>query len=150
MTQAGTTEPQEKKANPIVSYLALPSEAGEKPYLKGTRCQACGATYVGKRMACSRCFETQRLQEVRLSDKGHVWVWSIVHASFPGIQTPYVAAVVDLENGGSVNCNLVDVEPDPAKLKFGMPVEMVTRTVATDREGNDVVAFFFRPAKDGA
>ena len=148
MAQQGATQQQEKKVNPIVPYLVVPSDAEEKPYLRGMRCQACGAAYLGKRMACSRCFETEKLEEVPLSDKGRVWVWSIVHASFPGIETPYVAAVVDLPEGCSVNCNLVDVEPDPAKLKFGMPVEMVTRKVRTDREGNDVVAFFFRPARN--
>jgi uncharacterized OB-fold protein len=64
----------------------------------------------------------------------------------PGVPTPYVAAIVDLPEGVSVRCNLVDVEPDPGRLAFGMPVRMVTRTVRTDNEGNDVVAFFFRPA----
>jgi len=28
-----------------------------------------------------------------------------------------------------------------------MPVEMVTKKVREDKDGNDVVAFFFRPAK---
>jgi uncharacterized OB-fold protein len=47
----------------------------------------------------------------------------------------------------SVRCNLIDVEPDPAKLRFGMPVEMTTGVSQQDREGNDVVAFYFRPVR---
>jgi len=47
----------------------------------------------------------------------------------------------------SVRANLVDVEPKPENLKFGMKVEMVTRKVREDSEGNDVIAFFFRPAE---
>jgi hypothetical protein len=53
--------------------------------------------------------------------------------------------VVDLPEGVSVRCTLVDVEPDPATLRFDLPVEMTTRVSQQDREGRDVVAFFFRP-----
>ena len=45
-----------------------------------------------------------------------------------------------------MRCTLVDVEPDPAKLPFGMPVKMITRKVRTDKAGRDVIAFFFQPA----
>ena len=74
-----------------------------------------------------------------------MWVYSIVHQSAPGIPTPYVAAIVDLPDKVAVRCNLIDVEPDPAKIPFGMPVRMVTKKVRTDKEGRDVIAFFFRP-----
>jgi uncharacterized OB-fold protein len=55
--------------------------------------------------------------------------------------------VVDLPEGVAVRCNLIDVEPDPARLHFGMPVEMTTGVSQQDREGNDVIAFYFRPAQ---
>ena len=73
-------------------------------------------------------------------------MYSIVHQSAPGVSTPYVAAIVDLPEGVSVRCTIVDVEPNPAQLQFGMPVEMVTKKVREDKDGNDVIAFFFRPA----
>ncbi|HVN84233.1 MAG TPA: OB-fold domain-containing protein [Candidatus Binatia bacterium] len=82
-----------------------------------------------------------------MSSTGTLWVYSIVHQSAPGIPTPYVAAIVDLPEGVSVRCNIIDVEPDPAKIRFGMPVEMITKKVREDREGNDVIAFFFRPGR---
>ncbi len=40
-------------------------------------------------------------------------------------------------------------EPDPKKLTFGMPVEMFTEKVHTDRDGNEIIAFKFRPANSG-
>ena len=49
--------------------------------------------------------------------------------------TPYIAAIVDLPEGVSVRCNINGVEPDPKNLKFGMPVQMVTEKIRTDREG---------------
>ena len=113
----------------------------------GQRCKSCGAVYLGQRRACSRCTAEGPFDEIPLSRRGAVWVWSIVNQSVPGVPVPYVVGVVDLPEGVSVRCNLIDVEPDPAKLRFGMPVEMTTGVSQQDREGNDVIAFYFRPAR---
>ena len=127
---------------PIVPFLAL----GEKPHLMGLRCRTCGATYLKSgRVACAKCGEARHFEDVELSDRGTLWVYSIVHQSAPGIPVPYVAAIVDLPEKVSVRCTLVDVAPDPSKLPFGMPVKMITKKVRTDKEGRDVIAFFFRP-----
>jgi uncharacterized OB-fold protein len=130
---------------PIVPFLRLP-DAGE-PHLVGQRCKPCGAVYLGTRRACSRCTAEGPFEEIPLSRKGTVWVWSIVHQSMPGVPVPYVVGVVDLPEGVAVRCNLIDVEPDPAKLRFGMPVEMTTGVSQQDRDGNDVIAFYFRPTR---
>ncbi len=143
MAEAPTAQKTQK---PIVPFLRLPENPSEQPYLAGTRCKTCGAVYLGARMACSKCFATEGLDEIKLSDKGELHVFSIVHQSAPGVPTPYVAAIVDLPEGVSVRCNIAGVEPDPKNLKFGMPVQMVTEAIRTDREGNDVIAFSFRPA----
>ncbi len=134
-----------KKRVPIVPFLRLP-EQGE-PHLVGQRCESCGAVYLGRRVACWRCFARGRFAEIPLSRRGELYVWSIVHQSMPGVPVPYVVGVVDLPEGVSVRCNLLDVPPDPSALRFGMPVEMTTGVSQQDREGNDVVAFYFRPAR---
>jgi uncharacterized OB-fold protein len=133
----------EKTQRPIVPFLKLP--ASGSPYLQGSRCKKCGATYLGARMACSKCFSTDAMDEIKLSDRGELHVFSIVHQSVPGVVTPYIAAIVDLPEGVSVRCNIEGVAPDPKNLKFGMPVQMVTEKIRTDREGNDVIAFSFKP-----
>ena len=38
----------------------------------------------------------RRFQADRAPDKGKVYVFSVVHQSFPGIKTPYITAIVDL------------------------------------------------------
>jgi uncharacterized OB-fold protein len=134
-----------KGRRPILPFLRLP-EQGE-PYLAGQRCTSCGAVYLGRRVACSKCTTRGLFEEIPLSRRGTLWVYSIVHQSVPGAPVPYVAAVVDLPEGVSVRCTLIDVEPDPAKLPFGMPLEMTTGVSQQDRDGNDVVAFWFRPAR---
>jgi uncharacterized OB-fold protein len=146
LADAPTAEkPKEAQQKPIVPFLRL-GEGGEKPYLLGSRCTNCQATYLGKRMACSKCFSTEPMDEIKLSERGELHVFSIVHQSAPGIPTPYVAAIVDLPEGVSVRCNITGVEPDPSNLKFGMPVQMFAEKIRTDREGNEVIAFSFKPA----
>jgi uncharacterized protein len=142
-TQAASSGPR-----PIVPFLKL----DPKPHLVGTKC-SCGALFLDtKRVACSKCGSTGPFKTVDLSSKGKVYVFSVVHQSFPGIKTPYVTAIVDLPDGVSVRANLVDVDPamvqkEPKKV-FDMPVELVTSVVAKDREGHDVVAFQFKPSKN--
>jgi uncharacterized OB-fold protein len=143
------TQQSEAGPRPILPILKLQP----KPHLVGSKCGACGAIFLDlKRLACSKCGAAGQFQEVELSDRGKVWVFSVIHQSFPGIKTPYVTAVVDLPEGVSVKSNLVDVDPEdlqknPQKA-FGMPVELVVNKVATDRQGNDVMAFQFRPSKN--
>ena len=87
-----------------------------------------------------------RLEAQKLANRGELYVFSIVHRSFPGIEVPYVSAIVDLEGGGTVKGNLIGVDPDPEKIKPGMPVEVVFKTAPTkDREGNEYLTYYFQP-----
>lgn len=137
--------PKPTGPRPILPFLKLPP-TGE-PYLVGQKCAGCGAVYLGKRLACSKCFATGPFAEIPLSRKGKLHVFAIVHQSMPGVPTPYVAAIVDLPEGVCVRATLKDVAPDPKALKFDMPLEMITGVSQQDRDGNDVVAFWFRPAQ---
>ena len=108
---------------PVVEFLKIP-ETGD-PYLEGHKCKKCSAVFPGERSICSKCGDHSGLEPFRLSNQGKLYVWSIVYRSFPGIDVPYVSAIVDLDGGGTVKGNLINVEPDPEKIEFGMPVEMV-------------------------
>ena len=136
---------QSAKPLPAVDFLKIP-ENGE-PYLEGHKCQ-CGAIFLGARSICSKCGARGKIAATRLSNRGKLYVYSIVFRSFPGIQTPYVSAIVDLDGGGTVKGNLINVEPDPKKIPFGMPVEVVYKDALgrKDREGNSYLSYFFQPA----
>jgi len=133
------------KPLPAVDFLKVP-ENGD-PYLEGYKCGACGAVFLGERDVCSKCGARGKLAATRLANEGKLYVYSIVHRSFPGIQVPYVSAIVDLEGGGTVKGNLIGIEPDPAKIKMGMPVRVVYKDALgrKDREGNSYVSYFFEP-----
>jgi uncharacterized OB-fold protein len=136
-----------KKPLPVVEWLKLPE--GGDPYLEGHKCQSCGAVFLGERAVCSKCGTRGQLKAVKLSNTGTLYVYSIVHRSFPGIQVPYVSAIVDLDGGGTLKGNLINVEPDPEKIALGMPVEVVYKDALgrKDREGNSYVSYFFQPRR---
>jgi uncharacterized protein len=134
-----------KKPLPVVEFLKIP-EVGT-PYLEGHKCKQCGSVFVGERQHCSKCGARDSMETTKLSSRGALYVFSIVHRSFPGVDVPYVSAVVDLEGGGTVKGNLINVEPTPEKIKLGMPVEVVFKDALgrKDREGNSYLSYFFQP-----
>ena len=129
---------------PVVSFLKIP-DSGD-PYLEGHQCKACNAVFLGERSVCSSCSARDQIEAIKLSNAGELYVYSIVHRSFPGIEVPYVSAIVDLEGGGTVKGNLINVDPDPEKIQMGMPVEVVYQTAPTkDAEGNEYLTYYFQP-----
>jgi uncharacterized OB-fold protein len=132
-------------ALPVVDYLKLP-ENGD-PFLEGHKCSKCDAMFLGERKVCSSCFSRDSLEAVKLNNTGKLYSYSIVCRSFPGIDVPYISAIVDLDGGGTVKGNLIDVEPDPEKIKFDMPVEIIFDDALgrKDAEGNSYISYFFKP-----
>lgn len=129
---------------PVVPFLKIP-DAGE-PFLEGCVCTQCRATFLAPRMACGKC-GARELTTTKLSNEGTLYAYSIVHRSFPGVEVPYISAIVDLEGGGSVKGNLINVDPDPRKLPYGMPVEVIYKDALgrKDREGSSYLSYFFQP-----
>ena len=130
---------------PVVDYLKLP-ENGD-PFLEGHKCSKCGAIFLGERKVCSSCFSRDTLEAVKLNNTGKLYSYSIVCRSFPGIDVPYISAIVDLDGGGTIKGNLIDVEPDPEKIKFDMPVEIIFDDALgrKDADGNSYISYFFKP-----
>lgn len=130
---------------PAVDYLKVP-EDGE-PHLAGSRCTNCSAVFLGSRSICSKCATRDAMEPIRLADTGTLYSYAIVHRSFPGVEVPFVSAVVDLDGGGTVKGNLVDIEADPEKIRFGMPVKLVYRDALgrRDKDDNSYLAYFFAP-----
>ena len=129
---------------PVVPYLRIPADGD--PYLEGHKCKTCEAIFLGSRNNCSSCGARNGLETVKLANTGTLYVYSIVHRSFPGIEVPYVSSIVDLDGGGTVKGNLIDIEPDPEKISMGMPVEVIYKIAPTkDKEGNEYLTYYFTP-----
>ena len=133
------------KPLPVVEYLKIPDDGD--PYLEAHKCGNCGAMFLGHRSVCSKCGARDQMNTVKLAEKGKLYSYSIVHRSFPGIDVPYISAIVDLEDGATLKGNLINVDPDPATIDFDMPVEVVYGDALgrKDRDGNAYLSYFFQP-----
>lgn len=131
---------------PVVPWLK--DAASNDPYLEGLKCGECSAIFLGERAVCSKCGARDKLAPVRLSNKGKLYSFCIVYRSFPGIQVPYISAIVDLEGGGTIKGNLIGVDPAPENIKFDMEVEVVFEDALgrKDADGNSYISYFFKPA----
>lgn len=131
---------------PVVSWLKLPE--GGDPYLEGHKCGECGSIFLGERDVCSKCGARDKMSAIKLANKGKLYTYSIVHRSFPGVEVPYISAIVDLDGGGTVKGNLIGIDADPAKLEFDMPVDVVYDDALgrKDQDGNSYISYFFKPA----
>jgi uncharacterized OB-fold protein len=127
---------------PLVDYLVIDDGA---PYLVANESTETGALYFDRRNADARSGRPG-FQQRRLADTGTVRTFTIVHRAAPGVPTPYVSVVVDLDGGGVVKANLVNTEPDPGHVRVGMPVRLTTVTAGTDDNGTEAVGFAYEPA----
>ena len=132
-------------ALPVVEYLKLPEDGD--PYLERHKCENCNSIFLGEREVCSNCTTRGKLNAIKLNNKGKLYSYSITFRSFPGIDVPYISAIVDLDGGGTVKGNLIECDPDPEKIEFDMPVEVVFDDALgrKDAEGNSYISYFFKP-----
>jgi uncharacterized OB-fold protein len=106
-------------------------------------CRACSSWYWYPRPFCPRCHSWD-VEWRTASGRGRLHTFGIQYrAQHPGFQeaVPYVTALVDLAEGPRLMTNLVGVEPDPAKIKVGMAVE-----VTFDDVTPEITLPKFRPA----
>lgn len=88
------------------------------------RCGACGKAQFYARSACVHCHATD-LAWHTAAGGGRIASFSVIHrapiAAFAG-DTPYVLALVDLDEGFRFMCNVPRC--DPAQVRIGMPVRV--------------------------
>jgi uncharacterized OB-fold protein len=137
--------PAEKRMVPLrEGIFRLPSAPGEEPAIIGSRCQNCGDHFFPKRNICLNCGQ-EEIEETDLSRRGKIWTYTVARQTPPGslMQAPYVIAVVQLAEGTMVQAVLSDC--DLEAVQIGMEVEMVLEKMGTSAEGNDLMAFKFKP-----
>lgn len=130
-------------AVPALPHLRIAPDGDHA--LMGMRCGACGAVIEGDRLACPACGARDALAPCRLGSAGRIAAHTVVHRSFPGVRTPFVFVVVDLDGGGSVRGTLVDVDP-LTEIPAGQRVDMVFRDAGqADPAGRPFLCYYFIP-----
>jgi uncharacterized OB-fold protein len=130
---------------PAVNFLRF-DDLGNA-YLQGSRCIDCGAVAPGDRFICNACGARSRMASVRLSERGTLYSYTIVHRSFPDVKTPFTAVIVDLDGGGALKGRLLGVKEDPREIHYGMPVKVVYRdTGQVTPDGRPFCSYYFVPS----
>jgi uncharacterized OB-fold protein len=132
---------------PLAPFVKI--DAGGNPYLEGLKCTACGEVLaVGGRRACPKCAAAGTLIPIRLAERGRLYTYTVVHRSMPGVATPFVAALVDLDGGGAIKGTLIGL--DSAAIQFDMPLQVQFETlIAAGENTARHVRHFFTAAADG-
>ena len=116
-------------------------EAGRRHELSVQQCTACKHHVFYPRLNCTNC-GGQQLVWVTASGRGTVYTYTVArrptHPAFAA-RTPYVIAIVELEEGPRMTTNIVDCNPD--SVKIGMAVEAAFEDVSPE-----VTLVVFRPA----
>ena len=133
-----------KKRIPVKPGLFKPPGNGEPGCLLGSKCNACGEYFHPRRVVCANCF-SEDVKEVALSDTGKIYTYTIARTSYPisPVQAPFVSAYVDLPEGVQVLGLITDL--DLEEVEIGAEVELYFWKVADDDQGNELMAYAFRP-----
>lgn len=101
-------------------------EGASRGELRIQRCQSCGQAYFFPRPFCPNC-SSKDVQWFTATGKGKLYSYVINYRAAYGFDdiTPYVIAVVQLDEGPRMMTNIVGVEPTPENLPIDMAVEVV-------------------------
>ncbi len=106
--------------------------------LHGSECQHCGTRHFPMVRVCARCEKDDQLKPVALERTGTIFTFAVDYLAaspFP----PTIMAVVDLNGGGRIYCEVVDTEADA--IQIGTPVELVMRRL---REGGGLYHYYWK------
>jgi len=122
----------------------------DNPQLIGSTCGDCGATAFPVQPHCPNC-SVGEMARVLLPRRGTLVAWT-TQGFAPGPPyrgpagrdfVPFGVGLVELGDVIRVEGRLT--ENDPAKLEFGMPVELTMIPLTTDDDGDEIVTFAFKP-----
>lgn len=135
---------ESKKRVPIKEGLFKVPTDGEKGHLIGSRCKKCGDCFYPRRALCANCY-SEEIEEVALGTRGKIYTFTIARTGYPGmpLTPPFVTGQVELPEKVQVLSLITGI--DFEAVKIGTDVELYFWKVREDEEGNELMAFAFRP-----
>ena len=123
------------------------ARSGE-PFIEAFKCGRCSAVVTEQTLSCRACGVREAPEAYRSPETGALWTWSVVHRSYPGIEVPFVSAIVDLDGGLTLKGTVVGA--DLGKLYQGMRLKLVFDDAggAMDKNGATYIGYHFIPEGD--
>lgn len=114
--------------------------------LMGAKCATCNQIHFPPRGMCPTCRRLGKLDAVKLNGAGEIVTYTVIHTAPEAFdkQTPYIMAIVKLDDGPSLTTQIVDC--DPSEVEIGMRVKSVFRKIQEDGEAGLIhYGFKFKP-----
>jgi hypothetical protein len=113
-----------------MSWRRIPERYG----LIGSHCEVCGGNFFPARKVCPICRRRGKVKQVRFSGKGKIYSYTVIYSPPSGFElaTPYLMAIVELDEGPKLTTQIVDC--DMKDVKIGALVKMVFRKIQEDGE----------------
>ena len=138
-------------SNQVPIAAGLFTWPASKPALLASRCKRCGVAAFPAAESCMAC-SGQDVTVEELPARGTLWTWTVQQFmpkspyrsnETPETFKPYGVGYVELPGGVRVEGRLT--ENDPQKLQIGMAMEVVFLPWRTEKNGDEVIRFFFKP-----
>jgi len=119
-----------------------------QPRLIGGKCSNCNRNFFPKRVICPECFSDEKMEETLFGPHGKIYAFTTVRIPAPlGFEIPYTYGYVDLtEDDVRVPAMFTRKMSDP--LRIGMDVTLVIEKLRTDKEGNEIIGYKFKPVEE--
>ncbi len=115
------TPPPLPRLTPESDFYWTGGAAGE---LRILRCRDCRRYAHPPTPLCRGCGSDQLAPEA-VSGRGTIWTFTVSHQQLlPSLPTPYVVAVIELEEQADLHVTTRLVELDPNDVAVGLPVEV--------------------------
>jgi len=147
--------PETKNNNPAKSqkrqipvregYFHQVAGPADESYLIGGKCSHCGCISFPLRVVCPDCMHENSMKEMRLSRRGKIFTYTVLHVPLPGFPAPYTVAFVELPEGPKIYSLITGCKPIQGVLEVGTEVELVIGKITEDNEGNDIIGYMFKP-----
>ncbi|MFA6490035.1 MAG: Zn-ribbon domain-containing OB-fold protein [Candidatus Micrarchaeia archaeon] len=114
--------------NLAITWRRLP----ERYRMEGSVCENCKTSYFPTRKLCPKCRRKGKISTKRFCGRGKVYSYTEVATGPVGfeLESPYVLAIVELEEGPRITAQVVGItEKD---IKIGDSVEMIFRKIMED------------------
>jgi uncharacterized OB-fold protein len=141
-----------QQSEPVSLHDGVVTGTADAPELVGSRCRRCGVVAFPQQASCAACTSSD-VAERRLARRGTLWTWTI--QCFAPKSPPYAGTAEDFEPygvgyvelPGEVRVEAHLTEADPARLRIGMPMELV---LIPAPGADDTMTYAFRPIEDEA
>ena len=141
-------------ANQVPIAEGLFTWPSNDPRLLGSKCNNCGVVTFPAQGSCPACSGVDT-ESVELERRGTLWTYTLQcflpnRPPYDGPETPetfkpFAVGYVELPDQTRVQTRIKTDDVD--KLKVGMDMELVVEKYI-ERDGNDIVAYFFQPVDE--